>query len=83
MSTDDVTIAELARSLVRIEVKVDRSLDRIEQNITRSFEQIEMKVDKSVQNHDIRIQRLERIAWTALGFSIGSSGLGIWSIFTG
>lgn len=83
MSTDDVTIAELARSLVRIEVKVDRSLDRIEQNITRSMEQIETKVDRSVQNHEGRIQKLERIAWTALGISAGSSGLGIWSIFSG
>lgn len=83
MSTDDVTIAELARSLVRIEVKVDRSLDRIEQNISRSLEQIETKVDRSVQNHEGRILRLERIAWTALGLSAGSGGVSLWSILSG
>jgi hypothetical protein len=83
MSLDDVTISELARSLVRIEAKMDRSLDRIEQNVSRSLEQIEQKVDRSTENHESRILKLERIAWTALGLSAGSSGVGIWSLISG
>ena len=64
--TNDVTISELARSLVRIESKVDRSLERIEQ-----------KLDRSLDDHEQRLRRLERIAWGAMGLSGGSAALSV------
>lgn len=54
--SDEVTPAELGRSLARIEMKLDRAID----------------------DHELRLRRLERWMWTAMGFgAVGAaSGFG-------
>lgn len=82
MGTDDVTIAEVARSLVRIEVKLDRSLERIEQKVDKSFETLKQDTEKELALQEARLARLERAFWSLLGLSGGSASVSIWSFFS-
>ena len=58
--SEPVTNAELSRSLVRIESKLDRATD----------------------DHELRIRRLERYMYTAVGLALAGAASGVTGLLT-
>lgn len=60
MLIDEVTNAELSRSLVRIETKLDRATD----------------------DHELRLRRVERVMYVALGLAAAGATSGLGALIT-
>lgn len=69
MTTIDPAILErLTVVLARIEASLDESRDMLHD------------LKRDVRRERRRVGRLERVAWTALGFSVPSTALAIWGV---